>query len=532
MSHRERDGMFLERANKIQCCLLNPSKTHIAKISKSILDNINNAIRDESNLKQWRNTGDVLRWFKEIDDKRDKHFVKFDIESFYPNISKETLMKAIDFARGFTDIPDDDVQIIIHSCRTVLYHNNKIWIKKSNRDNFDVPMGSFHGAELCELIGLFMLEKLKGTFDDGNFGIYRDDGLAVVNKLTPSQQERLVKKVRRIFKNEGFSITIEKGLKRTEFLDTVLDLNNDIHRPYRKPNAELSYVSNLSNHPKYIRKHIPKTINKRLSRLSSNKTTFDLAKDEYEQALVKSGYKPDMTYDAQLANPPKKKRQRKRNIIYFQPPYSATVRTPIGKLFLKLVKKHFSKKSPLHKILSHRTLKLSYSCLPNVKSAITGNNRRVLKGMDDPTTLCNCQRSRTCPVDRKCQLEKVVYKAEVMDASGEKKIYVGSTGNTFKERFRTHTATLNKKDHPKATALSRHFWKKKIEFDKDPSIEWDILAKTNATVSEKFGCTVCNMERLAIAQVSPDAALNERNELVTSCPHFTKRYFLKPKKPK
>ena len=89
-----------------------------------------------------------------------------------------------------------------------------------------------------------------------------------------------------------------------------------------------------------------------------------------------------------------------------------------------------------------------------------------------------------------------------MDASGEKKIYVGSTGNTFKERFRTHTATLNNKDHPKATALSRHFWKKKIEFKKDPSVEWGIIAKTNANVSEKFGCTVCNLERLAIDRTS------------------------------
>ena len=456
--------------NKIQCRLINPSKTHIAKISKSILDNINSSIRSESVLKQWRNTGDVLCWFNEITDKRNKHFVKFDIEGFYPNISRNTLMKAITFAKKFVDILDSDVDIILHSCKTVLQYNNNVWVKKNNHDNFDVPMGSFHGAELCELIGLYMLEKLKGVFDEGNYGIYRDDGLAVVHKCTPGQQERLVKNMRSIFKKQGFNITIEKELKQTEFLDVVLDLNNEIHRPYKKPNTELSYISNLSNHPKYIRDHIPNIISQRLSKLSSNKTTFDSAKDEYRQALSKSKYKPDIKYNESISKSPKKKRQRKRKVIYFQPPYSAAVKTPIGKLFLKLVKKHFHKRSRLYKILSHRTLKLSYSCLPNVKSAISGNNRKLLKGSEDLGALCNCQRSRVCPVAGKCQLKKVVYKAEIVDAEGQKKVYVGSTGNTFKERYTTHKATLKKKDHPKATALSRHFWKKKIEHGKDPTI--------------------------------------------------------------
>ena len=44
-------------------------------------------------------------------------------------------------------------------------------------------------------------------------------------------------------------------------------------------------------------------------------------------------------------------------------------------------------------------------------------------------------------------------------------------------------------------------------------MQWKIIAKTNATVTEGAGCTVCNLERLAIASVSPDVALNVRNEL-------------------
>ena len=34
------------------------------------------------------------------------------------------------------------------------------------------------------------------------------------------------------------------------------------------------------------------------------------------------------------------KKKRKRKIIWFNPPYSSTVKTNVGKLFLKLVKQH------------------------------------------------------------------------------------------------------------------------------------------------------------------------------------------------
>ena len=52
------------------------------------------------------------------------------------------------------------------------------WVKQGNT-NFDVTMGSFDGAEVCELVGLFVLEKIKSTLNSPNIGLYRDDGLAV-----------------------------------------------------------------------------------------------------------------------------------------------------------------------------------------------------------------------------------------------------------------------------------------------------------------------------------------------------------------
>jgi len=36
---------------------------------------------------------------------------------------------------------------------------NNIWIKQLG-GNFDIAMGSFNGAEVCELVGLYILNQL------------------------------------------------------------------------------------------------------------------------------------------------------------------------------------------------------------------------------------------------------------------------------------------------------------------------------------------------------------------------------------
>ena len=53
-------------------------------------------------------------------------------------------------------------------------------------------MGSFDGAETCELIGLYLLSQLQHL--NINVGIYRDDGLAICNR-TPRQTEIIKKEI-------------------------------------------------------------------------------------------------------------------------------------------------------------------------------------------------------------------------------------------------------------------------------------------------------------------------------------------------
>ena len=54
-------------------------------------------------------------------------------------------------------------------------------------------MGSFFGAELCDLIGLYALSKLRHLYSYKDIGLYRDDGLAIISRKSNQELEILKK---------------------------------------------------------------------------------------------------------------------------------------------------------------------------------------------------------------------------------------------------------------------------------------------------------------------------------------------------
>ena len=50
--------------------------------------------------------------------------------------------------------------IIKHSRKTQLFSNNQSWEKKSDDQDFDVLMGCYDRADFCELVGIYILNKL------------------------------------------------------------------------------------------------------------------------------------------------------------------------------------------------------------------------------------------------------------------------------------------------------------------------------------------------------------------------------------
>ena len=52
-----------------------------------------------------------------------------------------------------------------------------------SKSSFDVTMGSYDGAEVCEFVGLFILNGLSNEYGKESIGLYRDDGLAIFKNI-------------------------------------------------------------------------------------------------------------------------------------------------------------------------------------------------------------------------------------------------------------------------------------------------------------------------------------------------------------
>ena len=142
-----------EFPNKIPCRLINLSKSNIGKINKAILDNINKNVLRSTEINQWKNTSNVLDWYANYTHKTKASFIQFDIEKFCPSITFDLLYSSIQFPNEVTTVSDNDIQIIKLSRKTLLFNENKPWLKRCGDEEFDVPVGFYDGAEVCELVG-------------------------------------------------------------------------------------------------------------------------------------------------------------------------------------------------------------------------------------------------------------------------------------------------------------------------------------------------------------------------------------------
>ena len=109
--------------------------------------------------------------------------------------------------------------------------------------------------------------------------------------------DRIRKNVIKLFKEIGFKVEMETNLKIVNFLDITFNLASSKYRPYRKPNGNLMYIQ------KALKDRAPK-----------------------EQ---------------------RKKNNRNRKVICFNPPYSKQVSTNSAKRFLNLLYQHFPKQPRL-----------------------------------------------------------------------------------------------------------------------------------------------------------------------------------------
>ena len=502
--------------------LINPAKNEVGRISKSILQNINTKLRNNLQLHQWNNTSSVLTWFNNIKSKSKYKFMIFDINNFYPSITSNLLNDSINFAKQYIDINVKDLDTIKHARKSLLFYNNESWMKK-NGNLFDVTMGAYDGAEVCELVGLFLLHQLSLKYDKNNIGLYRDDGLAIFKDINGHDADKIRKDFHKTFKDNGLALDIRCNLKIVNFLDVTLDLNNSTYKPYTKPNDETKYIHANSNHPPSIIKQLPVSIENRLSSISCDKKTFNEAAKHYQSALIQSGYTYKLNYNPQNTVPDQRPtKKRKRKIIWFNPPYSKNVSTNVGKYFLNLVKKHFPKEHTFHKLFNKNNLKISYSCMNNINTIINANNQKIKNKQPAILQECNCIKRNECPLQNKCLTSNIVYKATISSnyPNYKNKTYIGISETKFKLRYANHKKSFNHTKYKNDSELSVEYWKLK-EMNANPNITFSILKRCPPT-KPSSKCYLCLNEKLFILESKNEHLLNKRGELVTKCRHKNK----------
>ena len=179
--------------------LINPAENESGRNSKAIFDNIDKPLCTSLNINQWKNTASVIEWFKRIEQKHLYKFIIFDIKDFYPSIQEELLNKGLRFAQEYIDITSKDTEIIYHARKSLLFDEKDTWMKKQS-GLFDVTMGAYDGAEVCELVGTYMFFRISEKYNKTDFRLCRYERLGVVKHKSGPETEKIKKTYKKYLK--------------------------------------------------------------------------------------------------------------------------------------------------------------------------------------------------------------------------------------------------------------------------------------------------------------------------------------------
>ena len=56
-------------------------------------------------------------------------------------------------------------------------------VKRCGDEDFDVTMVYYDGGDVSELVGSYLLKKVSNIVDKKSIGLYRDDGLAILQNF-------------------------------------------------------------------------------------------------------------------------------------------------------------------------------------------------------------------------------------------------------------------------------------------------------------------------------------------------------------
>ena len=97
-------------------------------------------------------------------------------------------------SKRYPSISKEDIRITKHCRKSLLFYKSEAWEKKDTDSTFDVTMESYDGVELCEVIGIYIQSPSTNMLSKYNTGLYRDDGLFILRKISKQRTDRVRKK--------------------------------------------------------------------------------------------------------------------------------------------------------------------------------------------------------------------------------------------------------------------------------------------------------------------------------------------------
>ena len=80
-----------------------------------------------------------------------RRFIKFDTTDFYPSISEYLLSRGISYPRTIITPEGKVIDAIKLAWKSLLFSKKRTWVKRGQNWSFDVTMGNFDGAQICEI---------------------------------------------------------------------------------------------------------------------------------------------------------------------------------------------------------------------------------------------------------------------------------------------------------------------------------------------------------------------------------------------
>ena len=78
---------------------------------------------------------------------------------------------AISYTKSLIDVMEE-YSNIMHSRKIRLFQTSKPWVEKDGNEDFDVPMGCYNAAEICELVCSFILNQIGSVTEKNDIGLY------------------------------------------------------------------------------------------------------------------------------------------------------------------------------------------------------------------------------------------------------------------------------------------------------------------------------------------------------------------------